>query len=196
MAAPSPILGETDVARCIEEFAPNLRYTIVRTVPHALRHLIEVEDVFQEVRLRIISAGMAIRSDGVKDLLELITHRVVVNQVVALLAVKRGGGARRIDCGATTFDRLAALARTPTTSPSGALSRKENHDRLYAVLAGDVLNSREWELVHGRMEGRSHKQIARQLKTTENTLGVTLHRAHSKLREALGSEGSFFSDGT
>ena len=85
---------------------------------------------------------------------------------------------------AETEHRARAGHRTPEPTPLERLTREEFHARLHAKMA--LLSDSERDVIAFKFtEGLTNAQIAGALGIPANRLGVMLHRALARLREAM-----------
>lgn len=137
----------------------------------------DAEDVLQTVFLRLMRAADAASLDNPAGYL----HRSAVNAALDLLRQRRRRATVTLD-GAPDDDATARDTADPTATamPSDNALRDELRTAVAALPArtGQIFALRYFE-------GYSNRQIADLLDTSENSIGVTLHRARARLRTAL-----------
>lgn len=143
----------------------------------------DAADATQEVFLRVMRSVVGFRGEAAFG---TWLHRVTVN--VCLTAMKRRGdvGARGQSAGAVVFgvpgdgQDLAADVDLERAVVSG--------DEADTVLAAmDRLSTDDREVIVLRdIKGLSTRQTAKALGISESAAKVRLHRAHARLREAVG----------
>lgn len=138
----------------------------------------DAEDVLQTVFVRLMRSADAADLDNAAGYL----HRAAVNAALDLLRQRRRRAAVPLD-GATDDDAAPASAREtadPTTDPDDRALR----DALRTAVA--ELPARAGQIFALRyFEGYTNRQIADRLDTTENSIGVTLHRARARMRATM-----------
>lgn len=178
---PAPVGGVAAVTRSRPVDAGALYAAHARDVFRAAHRITgsvqDAEDVLQTVFLRLMRGADAAELDNPAAYL----HRSAVNAALDLLRQRRRRAAVPLD-GAADGDAPPAerqAAEAAATPADGAL-----RDALRAAVA--ELPGRAGQVFALRyFEGYSNRQIADLLDTTENTVGVTLHRARARLRLAL-----------
>lgn len=150
---------------------------VFRTAHRITGSVQDAEDVLQTVFLRLMRGADAAELDNPAAYL----HRSAVNAALDLLRQRRRRAAVSLD-GATDDD--AAPADRPAAEPAAPPADSALADALREAVA--ALPGRTGQIFALRyFDGLSNRQIAELLDTTENTIGVTLHRARARLRPAL-----------
>lgn len=138
----------------------------------------DAEDVLQTVFARLMRSADAADLDNPAGYL----HRAAVNAALDLLRQRRRRATVSFD-GATGDDPAPRAVREmadPNIDPDDRALR----DALRAAVA--ELPARTGQIFALRyFEGYSNRQIADRLDTTENSIGVTLHRARARMRAAM-----------
>jgi RNA polymerase sigma-70 factor (ECF subfamily) len=139
------------------------------------------EDLVAEVFLAIVRQDFRVlrRFRGESSLatyLTVIARRVVIGQLAARPAPVTLDSYRQAPRQTTAGERGTAVE----TRPEQRISDQDEVARLLARLDG-----REAEVVRMyHLEGRTYREISAKVGMPENTIGPTLSRARSKLREA------------
>jgi RNA polymerase sigma factor (sigma-70 family) len=158
------LLAARDHARLLAKYEP----LIVARCVAALRGHQDAEDVAQDVKLRLwreLQAGKAYP----------VPYRVVVSNVITWTLKDYWQGR---DTYAPLPDQWDAGGPNPNDNVGAA---EAVDDLLRARLTGKTLQVCELRY----LEGLEIDQIAQQLGMTRNAVDQALHRAHTRLREAL-----------
>lgn len=139
----------------------------------------DAEDVLQTVFLRLMRTPEAADLDNAAGYL----HRSAVNAALDLLRQRRRRAAVSLD-GATDDDAPLPIAREAADAAVTPPTDNTLRDALRTAVA--ALPARTAQIFALRyFEGYSNRQIADLLDSTENSIGVTLHRARARLRVDL-----------
>lgn len=144
----------------------------------------DAADATQEVFLRVTRSVLGFRGESAFG---TWLHRVTVN--VCLTALRRRGDAdaRGMAAGREAFAVPGAATDIGTGEDlqAGVVTREEA-SAVVAAMAGLSDDDRE-VIVLRDVKGLSTRQTARALGISESAAKVRLHRAHARLREAVGS---------
>ncbi|MEO8084908.1 MAG: sigma-70 family RNA polymerase sigma factor [Ardenticatenales bacterium] len=138
----------------------------------------DAEDVLQTVFARLMRSADAADLDNPAGYL----HRAAVNAALDLLRQRRRRATVSLD--GATGDDAAPQAFREMADPNIDPDDRALRDALRAAVA--ELPARTGQIFALRyFEGYSNRQIADRLDTTENSIGVTLHRARARMRAAM-----------
>lgn len=174
------IVGDEQVvAEFVAAFGPALERIAADRMSPALQRRVGADDVFQSVCrtfFRRVKGGEFALPD--RDSLWRLLCAITLNKVRLHArfhsAQKRGSLRDNVD------------AEAAATMPSGDITPQEAAefaDEMAHLI--ESLGEPEGQLVHLKMEGYSHSEIAEQLVCTERTVGRLLVRAQKRLSELM-----------
>ncbi len=176
-----------------------LRRYVHRRIPDRLRAAISADDVLQEVWMAAYQAVSSFTPDGpsaIERWLVTITNSKVADAIKAERRMKRGGDRHHIRVArarskslADLFMRVQSPQRTPS-SEFGTLEAAQAISIALNALGGD----RRQAIYMYHIEGRSYREIARELDKTETAVRGLLYHGRRELRSLLGDAAKFFSD--
>ena len=174
-----------------------LQQYVSRRVPVPLSGVISADDVLQETFVRAIrgiSGFQARDGSSFGGWLETIADRAVQHAVAEMTAKKRGAGFRRQQVGAanSSLVDLVELLVEGDGTPSAAAAR---HEALQAVQVGIAgLPDDQRQAVRLRyLQGHTIEQTGDELGRSPAAVRGLLHRAKTRLRDALGRSSRWFS---
>jgi RNA polymerase sigma-70 factor (ECF subfamily) len=144
---------------------------------------VDRDDISAEVMLAIVNDDFAVlrRFRGESSLatyLTIIARRIVVRELN-----KRKPTAAPLD--QTQADQQATAA----ANGNGAEQRINDRDHIERMLCG--LNGQEAEVIRKyHLEGKSYREISEETGMPENSIGPTLSRARSKMRDGTDATAS------
>lgn len=162
-----------------------LRLLLAHLAGHAVRARVELDDLVQEVHLRVLSSPRGLPEAGAGDealwrVLAEIARHVVVDVARALRAAKRSGNVEPLE--RSSWSRVPA-ARAPgpsTEAAAGEASRRmartflallPEHRRVLGLRQFEGLSARETAARMGRSETAVHSLYRRALLAWEDALG-------------------------
>ncbi len=184
------------------EIAPELVRAVQRGEPGAMEDLIratyagvhhhclsllgdpaDAADATQEVFLRVTRSVLGFRGEAA---FTTWLHRVTVNVCLTMLRRRGDVGARGQSAGTEPFAVPGAAVDVGTDEDvASAVVTGEEASQVVAAMAGLSDDDRE-VIVLRDIKGLSTKQAAKALGISESAAKVRLHRAHVRLREAVG----------
>ena len=174
--------------------------TLARKIPEDLRAGLAAEDVCQDayiVAIQNIGGFQPRGDDGFGRWLRAVAMRVLLQEIRARRALKRGGRRSRIVASAEASDRdvvnllelLAIHERTPSRSAAV-------REAVVAVQRGiEGLNDDHRQAIRLRyIKQAPVKQVAGIMNRSEAAVTMLCQRGLAKLRDAIGDASRFFSD--
>ena len=153
---------------------------IYRTAYRVTGSSADAEDVLQTVFLRLVRRDN--RNQGAVDLSPSpgsYLHRAAVNASLDLIRSRTRSNSVPIE------EVAPMLEDSRSVNPEHERANREMQGQVRAALGG--LGTKAAEVVVLKyFEGHSNVEIARLLGTSQMVVGVTLHRARTKLRKELG----------
>jgi RNA polymerase sigma factor (sigma-70 family) len=176
-----------------------LRRYVHGRIPLRLRATISADDVLQDVWLsayRTVSTFTPDGPDAVERWLMTIANSKLIDAIRWARREKRGGDRehiRDVQRRVSSLSNLFSRVRSPQRTPSSAFSTIENAHAISIAL--NHLSRDHRRAVYLRhIEGRSRKQIASDMETTEATVNSLLYHGLRELRLLLGDAAKYFSD--
>jgi RNA polymerase sigma factor (sigma-70 family) len=185
-----------------EELLPRvaqLRQYVHRKIPDRLRAAISPDDVLQEVWMAAYQAVSSFTPDGpgaVERWLMTITNSKVADAIKAERRMKRGGDRYHVRAARERSKSLADLftrIRSPERTPSGEFGTSEAAQAI-SIALNALSSDRRRAICMYHIEGRSYRDIARELDKSETTVRGLLYHGRRELRSLLGDAARFFSD--
>ena len=187
------------VVALLEFCAPKVRAKLEPKIGSALRAHLDIDDVMQVTYLEAVSRLHKFTSGGAAGfqawLLTLAEHNLI-DAIRSLEAARRPDPHKQVTGAATgSRDSMTALIDilgVSSTTPSIHAAKDEAARHLEHALKQ---LPRDYEIVVRLydIEGRSMKDVARQLNRSEGAAYMLRARAHDRLRDGLGPAGNFFS---
>jgi RNA polymerase sigma-70 factor (ECF subfamily) len=172
-AATRPIAEEAgpDVGRIFREQASRVLAAAYRVTGSAE----DAEDVLQTVFTRLVRRDVASRLGNDPG---AYLHRSAVNAALDVVRSRRAARASSLD------DAARGLAAPETGQADRRLTSVEIRDAVRGALS--TLSPRSAEIFVLRyFEGYDNHEIARMVGSSRSTIGVVLHRARERVREAI-----------
>jgi RNA polymerase sigma-70 factor (ECF subfamily) len=199
MISDTPDLSRETLHRELLSRVAQLRRYVHCKIPKRLRPVVSADDVLQEVWLAAYRSVSSFTPDGREAFsrwLTTIANSKLVDAIRAAHRRKRGGNQSRIvdiQKRLTSLTTLLERVQSPLKTPSREFSTIENVHALSIAL--NCLSQDRHRAVHMRyIEGRSHAEIARQMRRTEAAVRSLIYNGLRELRSLLGDAAKYFSD--
>jgi RNA polymerase sigma-70 factor (ECF subfamily) len=149
---------------------------VLRTAQRVTGSTQDAEDVLQTVFLRLVRRG---GRSGLSDSPTRYLCRAAINAALDVVRSRRAAGATPLD------SVEPSLTDDSSPGPERAQGSREIREIVRRTLG--ELSPRSAEIVVLRyFEGYDNHEIAEVVGTSRSTVGVVLHRARQRLREAIG----------
>jgi RNA polymerase sigma-70 factor (ECF subfamily) len=172
-AAPRPVAVATapDMGRIFRDHASRVLSAAYRVTGSAE----DAEDVLQTVFTRLVRRDVTPALEGDPG---AYLHRAAVNAALDVVRSRRAARATPLD------DAVRSLAAPETGRADRRLTSGEIRDAVRSALS--TLSPRAAEIFVLRyFEGYDNHEIARLVGSSRSTIGVILHRARERVREAI-----------
>lgn len=194
-----PPLTESALQERLRTRADNMRRVIYAKTPFSLRDVILVDDTLQEVWSEAFRSRTSFRDEGGDSLDRWLTGillRVLSTRIREALAAKRGGDGRACRtgdminwAGANLFEHILAPGQTPSSQAAVQEATQ------IMEIAMDRLSDQQRAAIRLQFfEGRSRRDIAQVMGTTEAAVNSLVFNGLKRLREFMGSDARYFSD--